>query len=121
MSAEQIRNAVDRDNGSFRAALDAASLEAAVNVWIKYLAPQSYTPSERARLVLTVDKGTAPETREIRLLHAALLRAAGRDPNEAAVSAHDGGASFTDIGAVLGISRQSAGFRINKLLQSRDG
>ncbi|WP_255786101.1 Fis family transcriptional regulator [Mycobacteroides abscessus] len=115
ISTEAIRAAVTADSGAFGVALEAASLEAAIDVWITQLSNRSFSPAQRARLILTVQRGTSPFTQEIRLLHAALLRASGFDANDAAVAAHDSGASFTDIGAVLGISRQAAGFRINKL------
>lgn len=88
------------------------SLEFAADAWLKRVARRKLTPLQRVRLVKAVQRGQAPETKEIQLLHAALLRQAGWDYVDAGAAAVEAGASYTEVGDVLGISQQAASKQI---------
>lgn len=107
-----IQTAAELGAESFALKMANSSLDAALDVWTKRVAQRKYTPTERARLLKAVERGTARETKEIQLTRAALLRAVGLDEGPAAAAAAAAGATDTEVGAVLGISRQGASFKI---------
>lgn len=104
--------AVQRDAESFAAKMANSSLEAAVDVWLRRVARRKVTAAQRARLVKGVERGNAAETKAVQLTRAALLRAAGLDDRPAAAAALAAGATYTEVGAVLGITQQGASARM---------
>ncbi|HUO36740.1 MAG TPA: Fis family transcriptional regulator, partial [Mycobacterium sp.] len=92
---------------------------AAVEVWLKRVARRKVTPVQRARLVRAVERASAAETKEVQLTRAALLRAAGLDERPAAAAAVAAGATYTEVGAVLGMTQQGASARIRPYLAGR--
>lgn len=121
LTTELIRAAADRDRGEFCARIAEESLAAAVDVWLKRIARRKATPLQRARLIRAVIRGSAAETKDVQLTHAALLRAAGLDERAAATAAVAAGATYTELGAVLGISQQGASFRVRSYVEDRSG
>lgn len=107
-----IHAAVERDSSAFWEHMEAASLEVAVDVWLKRVARRKVTATQRARLVKAVARATANETKDIQLTRAALLRAVGLDERPAAAAAVSAGATYTEVGEVLGMSQQGASQRI---------
>jgi hypothetical protein len=101
-----IRAAVQQDAASFAAKMANSSLEAAVDIWLRRVARRKVTPAQRVRLVKRVERGDAAETKAVQLTRAALLRAAGLDDRPAAAAAVAAGATYTEVGAVLGVSQQ---------------
>jgi hypothetical protein len=114
-----IQAAAQRDVEMFAAKMADSSLEAAVDVWLKRVARRKATPAQRTRLVKAVERASAAETKDIQLTRAALLRAAGLDERPAAAAAIAAGATYTEVGAVLGISQQGASARIRPYLAAR--
>lgn len=111
-AAALILAAAQRDAEVFAGKMAEVSLEAAVDVWLRRIARRKVTPTQRARLVKAVERATAPETKDVQLTRAALLRAAGHDERPAAAAAKAAGATYTEVGAVLGISQQGASARV---------
>lgn len=107
-----IQAAVQRDGESFAAKMADSSLEAAVDIWLRRIARRKVTPSQRARLTKSVERGDAAETKDVQLTRAALLRAAGLDDRPAAAAALAAGATLTEVGAVLGMTQQGASARM---------
>lgn len=107
-----IQAAAQRDAEAFAAKMADSSLAAAVDVWLRRVARRKVTPTQRARLVKSVERGEAAETKAVQLTRAALLRAAGLDERPAAAAALAAGATYTEVGAVLGMTQQGASFRI---------
>jgi hypothetical protein len=101
-----IQAAVQQDAASFAAKMANSSLEAAVDIWLRRVERRKVTPAQRTRLVKRVGRGDAAETKAVQLTRAALLRAAGLDDRPAAAAAVAAGATYTEIGAVLGVSQQ---------------
>lgn len=110
--AALIQAAVERDSCAFLEHMEAASLEVAVDVWLKRVARRKVTATQRARLVKAVARATAVETKDIQLTRAALLRAVGLDERPAAAAAVAAGATYTEVGEVLGMSQQGASQRV---------
>ncbi|WP_254902467.1 Fis family transcriptional regulator [Mycobacterium simiae] len=96
-----------------------SSLAAAVDVWLRRVARRKATPAQRARLVKAVERASAAETKAVQLTRAALLRAAGLDERPAAAAAIAAGATYTEVGAVLGMTQQGASARIRPYLAAR--
>lgn len=109
---ELIRAAALREAEQFAAEVKARALEIAVDVWLKRVAGRTLTPTQRARLIKAVGRGKAPETKDIQLTHATLLRLAGLGYQEAGAAAVDAGATYTEVGEALGISQQAASKQI---------
>ncbi|BBX30486.1 Fis family transcriptional regulator [Mycolicibacterium peregrinum] len=107
-----IRAAGARDAESFAAGMAEHSLGLAVDVWLKRVAGRQVTPLQRARLIKAVQRGRAPETKDVQLLHAALLRQAGFEYVDAGAAAVDAGATYVEVGEALGISQQAANKQI---------
>lgn len=109
MSIEpSIWAAAARDAESFAGRMSEYSLSLAVDVWLKRVARRKVTPLQRTRLINAVQRGDAPETKNIQLLHAALLRQAGFEYVDAGAAAVDAGATYVEVGEALGISQQAA-------------
>jgi hypothetical protein len=113
-----IHAAVERDSCAFFERMEAASLEVAVDVWLKRVARRRVTTTQRARLVKAVARATAVETKDIQLTRAALLRAVGLDERPAAAAAVAAGATYTEVGEVLGMTQQGASQRIRSYTQA---
>lgn len=113
-----IHAAAQRDAGTFAAKMADSSLEAAVDIWLRRVARRKVSPAQRARLMKGVERGVAAETKDVQLTRAALLRAAGLDDRPAASAAYDAGATYAEIGAVLGMTQQGASARLRPY---RDG
>ncbi|KMV18342.1 Fis family transcriptional regulator [Mycolicibacterium conceptionense] len=111
-AVSRIQSAAELGAESFATRMASSSLDAALDVWVKRVAQRKYTPTQRARLLKAVERGTAPETVEIQLTRAALLRAVGLDEGPAAAAAATAGATYAEIGAVLGISGQGVGLKV---------
>lgn len=111
-AVSRIQSAAELGAESFATKMANSSLGAAIDVWAKRVAQRKCTPTQRARLLKAVERGTAPETREIQLTRAALLRAVGLDEGPAAAAAATAGATYVEIGAVLGITPQGASFKV---------
>lgn len=111
-----IQEAAARDVHAFAERIAATSVEAAVDVWLRRVARRKVTDIQRARLVNAVARGSAAETKEIQLVRAALLRAAGLDERPAAAAAVAAGANYTEVGAVLGMSQPGASKRVRSYL-----
>ena len=114
-----IQAAARRDADSFAAKMADSSLEAALDVWLRRIARRKVSPTSRARLVKAVERGDAAETKDVQLTRAALLRAAGLDERPAAAAAIAAGATYTEVGAVLGMTQQGASARIRPYLVAR--
>ena len=114
-----IQAAAQRESGAFAAKMADSSLEAAVDVWLKRVARRKVTPVQRVRLVKAVGRASAAETKDVQLTRAALLRAAGLDERPAAAAAIAAGATYTEVGAVLGMTQQGASARIRPYLAGR--
>ena len=114
-----IQAAAQRDGAAFAARMAESSLGAAVDIWLKRVARRKVTPVQRARLVRAVERASAAETKEVQLTRAALLRAAGLDERPAAAAAVAAGATYTEVGAVLGMTQQGASARIRPYLAAR--
>lgn len=116
MAADQtvalIQFAAQRDAQAFAAKIADVSLEAALDVWLRRVVRRKLTRTQRARLVRAVERGDAPEAKDVQLTRAALLRAAGLDDRPAAAAALAAGATYTEVGAVLGMSQQGASARM---------
>lgn len=107
-----IQAAAQRDAESFAVKMATSSLDAAVDVWLRRVARRKVTPAQRARLVKGVERGDAVETKAVQLTRAALLRAVGLDDRPAAAAALAAGATYTEVGAVLGMTQQGASARM---------
>jgi hypothetical protein len=116
-----IRAAAQRDAQMFASKMADSSLEAAVEIWLKRVARRKATVAQRARLVRAVERASAAETKDVQLTRAALLRAAGLDERPAAAAAIAAGATYTEVGAVLGMTQQGASARIRPYLVARAG
>lgn len=114
-----IQAAAQQDAGAFAAKMAESSLVAAVDIWLRRVARRKATPAQRARLVKAVDRASAAETKAVQLTRAALLRAVGLDERAAAAAAVAAGATFTEVGAVLGMTQQGASARIRPYLVER--
>ena len=97
------------------------SLEAAVDTWLKRVARRKVSTVVRARMVKAVERGAAPQTRDVQLLRAALLRAAGLDERPAAAAAVAAGATYAEVGEVLGMSQQGARKRVMSSSRANGG
>jgi hypothetical protein len=115
--ATLIHAVVQRDTDTFRERMEATSLEAAVDVWLKRVARRKLTSAQRTRLIRSVARATALETKDIQLTRAALLRAAGLDERAAAAAAVAAGATYTELGEILGMSQQGASQRVRPYLR----
>ena len=116
-----IQAAAQRDAETFASKMADSSLEAAVDIWLKRVARRKATLAQRARLVRAVERASAAETKDVQLTRAALLRAAGLDERPAAAAAIAAGATYTEVGAVLGMTQQGASARIRPYLVARAG
>lgn len=114
-----IAAAAQQDCRIFAALMEQTSLDAAVDVWLKRVARRKMSPVTRARLIKAVARGVAPHTREVQLVRAALLRGAGLDERAAAAAAVAAGATYAEVGEVLGMSQQGARKRVVSLQQQR--
>ena len=114
-----IQAAAQRDANTFAAKMADSSLEAAVDIWLRRVARRRVTPAGRARLVKGVERGNAVETKAVQLTRAALLRVSGLDERPAAAAAIAAGATYTEVGAVLGMTQQGASARIRPYLAAR--
>ena len=114
-----IQAAAQRESGAFAAKMADSSLEAAVDVWLQRMARRKVTPVQRMRLVKAVERASAAETKDVQLTRAALLRTAGLDERPAAAAAIAAGATYTEVGAVLGMTQQGASARIRPYLAGR--
>jgi hypothetical protein len=114
-----IQAAAQRDADVFAAKMAGSSLEAAVDIWLRRVARRRATATGRARLVKAVERGDAVETKAVQLTRAALLRAAGLDERPAAAAAIVAGATYTEVGAVLGMTQQGASARVRPYLAAR--
>lgn len=101
-----IQVAAQRDAESFAAKIADVTLEAACDVWLRRVARRKVTPAQRARFIKAVERGDAAEAKAVQLTRAALLRAAGLDDRPASAAAVAAGATYTEVGAVLGVSQQ---------------
>ncbi|WP_144209235.1 Fis family transcriptional regulator [Mycobacterium tilburgii] len=111
-----IQAAAQRDTENFAAKMADVSLEAAVDIWLRRVARRKVTPTQRARLVGAVQRGSTGETKAVQ---ATLLRAAGLDERVAAVAAITAGATYTEVGAVLGMTQQGVSARIRPYIAAR--
>jgi hypothetical protein len=111
-SVASIQAAAQRESASFASKMADSSLAAAVDVWLRRVARRKATPAQRARLVKAVERASAAETKAVQLTRAALLRAAGLDERPAAAAAIAAGATYTEVGAVLGMTQQGASARM---------
>jgi len=111
-----IAAAAQRDAQSFAARIAGSSLEAAVDTWLRRVARRKLSAAQRARLLKGVERGNVAETKAVQLTRAALLRAAGLDDRPAAAAALAAGATYTEVGAVLGITQQGASARLRPFL-----
>jgi hypothetical protein len=93
-----IQAAAQRDADHFAAKMVDSSLEAAVDTWLRRVARRRVTPAQRARLVRAVERASAAETKAVQLTRAA---------------------TYTEVGAVLGMTQQGASARIRPYLASR--
>jgi hypothetical protein len=116
-----IQAAAQRDVEAFAAKIAESSLAAAVDIWLKRIAHRKATPAQRTRLMRAVERASAAETKDVQLTRAALLRAAGLDERPAAAAAIAAGATYTEVGAVLGMTQQGASSRIRPYLAARAG
>ena len=114
-----IRAAAQRDADNFAARMADSSLDAAVDIWLRRIARRKVSAAARIRLVRAVERGDAAETKAVQLTRAALLRKAGRDERPAAAAAIAAGATYTEVGAVLGMTQQGASARIRPYLAAR--
>lgn len=115
-SVALIQAAAQRDAESFAAKIADVSLEAACDLWLRRVARRKVTPTQRARLIKAVERGDAVEAKAVQLTRAALLRAAGLDDRPAAAAAVAAGATYTEVGAVLGVSQQWISARMRSYL-----
>lgn len=111
-----IQAAAQQDAESFAAKMADVSLEAACDIWLRRVARRKVTPTQRARLIKAVKRGDAAEAKAVQLTRAALLRAAGLDDRPAAAAAVAAGATYTEVGAVLGVSQQWISARMRSYL-----
>jgi hypothetical protein len=111
-----IQAAAQRDAAAFGEKIAEWSLAAAVDIWLRRVARRKITPAQRARLLKGVERASAVETKAVQLTRAALLRAAGLDERPAAAAAIAAGATYTEVGAVLGITQQGASARVRSYL-----
>jgi len=118
-TAAVIQAAAQRDAEAFAARMADSSLEAAVDTWLRRVARRKATPAQRTRLIRAVERASAVETKDIQLTRAALLRAAGLDERPAAAAAIAAGATYTEVGEVLGMTQQGASARIRPYLLAR--
>lgn len=114
-----IQAAAQRDAHDFAARMADSSLEAAVDVWLRRIARRKVSPAARTRLLRAVERGDAADTKGVQLTRAALLRKAGLDERPAAAAAIAAGATYTEVGAVLGMTQQGASARIRPYLAAR--
>ena len=114
-----IQAVAQRDADNFAAKMADSSLEAAVDIWLRRIARRKVSPAVRTRLVRAVERGDAAETKDVQLTRAALLRKAGLDERPAAAAAIAAGATYTEVGAVLGMTQQGASARIRPYLAAR--
>lgn len=114
-----IQAAAQRDADDFAAKMADSSLEAAVDVWLRRIARRRISPAARTRLLRAVERGDAADTKGVQLTRAALLRKAGLDERPAAAAAIAAGATYTEVGAVLGMTQQGASARIRPYLATR--
>jgi hypothetical protein len=111
-----IQAAAQRDAAAFGEKIAERSLAAAVDIWLRRVARRKITPAQRARLLKGVERASAVETKAVQSTRAALLRAAGLDERPAAAAAIAAGATYTEVGAVLGITQQGASARVRSYL-----
>ena len=109
--AALIQAAAQRDGEAFATRMADSSLAAAVDMWLRRVARRKATPTQRARLIKAVERASAAETKMVQLTRAALLRAAGLDERPAAAAAIAAGATYTEVGTVLGMTQQGASAR----------
>ena len=114
-----IQAAAQRESDNFASKMADSSLAAAVDVWLRRVARRKAIPAQRARLVKAVQRASAAETKAVQLTRAALLRAAGLDERPAAAAAIAAGATYTEVGAVLGMTQQGASARIGPYTAAR--
>ncbi|WP_006244138.1 hypothetical protein [Mycolicibacterium tusciae] len=114
-----IQAVAQRDADNFAARMADSSLEAAVDIWLRRIARRKVSAAARIRLVRAVERGDAAETKAIQLTRAALLREASLDERPAAAAAIAAGATYTEVGAVLGMTQQGASKRIRPYITAR--
>lgn len=114
-----IQAVAQRDAENFAAHMADSSLEAAVDIWLRRIARRKVSAAVRVRLVRAIERGDAAETKAVQLTRAALLRKAGLDERPAAAAAIAAGATYTEVGAVLGMTQQGASARIRPYLTAR--
>ncbi len=91
-----------------------------MDIWLRRVAHRKLTTVQRARLVKRIERGDAAETKSVQLTRAALLRAAGLDDRPAAAAAIAAGATYTEVGAVLGMTQQGASARMRSYRPADD-
>ena len=113
-----IQAVAQRDAARFAAKMADSSLGAAVDIWLRRVARRKVSPVVRARLVRAIERGDAAETKDVQLTRAALLRKARLDERPAAAAEPEiaAGATYTEVGAVLGMTQQGASARIRPYL-----
>jgi hypothetical protein len=111
-----IQAAARKDCAAFAAKMADSSLEAAVDIWLRRVARRRVTVVARARLVRAVERGSSADTKVVQLTRAALLRAVGLDERPAAAAAIAAGATYAEVGAVLGMTQQGASARVRPYL-----
>jgi hypothetical protein len=116
VNTDAIQAAAQQDRAVFSARMAGTSLEAAVDIWLNRVARRKVSVAARARLVKAVEKATAVETRDVQLTRAALLRAAGLDERPAAAAAVAAGATYAEVGEVLGMTQQGASKRVRSFV-----
>lgn len=118
---ESIWAAVAAEGAAFADSLTTQSLDEAVDIWARRIAGRRLSRTQREELIGDVRSGAAGETREIELLRAALLRAAGWDERPAAARAVAAGATYSEVGEVLGITQQGASKRLHAYRAAETG
>lgn len=110
--AAKVKAVIEDESAVFTAKLAEASLAVALDVWLKRVARRQVTTTQRTRLLRAIERGTAPETMDVQLLHSALLRAAGYDERAAATAAVDAGATPRDLWTIWGVTPQAVSQRL---------
>jgi hypothetical protein len=111
-----IEAAAQRYAESFAAKMAHWSPAAAVGSWLRRVARGKARPAQRARPIKAVPRAGAAKTKVVQLTCAALVGAAGLEERPAAAAAIAAGASYAEVGAVVGMTRQGASARIRPYL-----
>ncbi|WP_195165908.1 Fis family transcriptional regulator [Mycobacteroides abscessus] len=108
----KVKAVINDESAAFTTRVAQASLSTALDVWLKRIARRQVTTTQRARLLRAIERGTAPETMDVQLLHSALLRAAGYDERAAAIAAIEAGATPRDLWTIWGVTPQAVSQRL---------